>query len=178
MLLENKSVGALRHFAQKLHERIALVVRRIVVAYEMDDHQAVFDLHALHTQPHGLPPQADHIEQLGSGPGQRTEAVDQLVGQHHAIHPPERVVRGEEVTAFGIEFFEPFDRIGHLPFAETGADELLRRQVPVMLEDVIDFRLMDRTAEPAEDEPGKRNAVYAPCQPASPVTEANAFVAS
>ena len=44
----------------------------------MDDHQAVFDLHALHTQPHGLPPQADHIEQLGSGPGQRTEAVDHL----------------------------------------------------------------------------------------------------
>ena len=82
------------------------------------------------------------------------EAVDQLVGQHHAVHPPERVVRCEKITAFGIEFFEPFDRIGHLPFAETGADELLRRQVPVMLEDVIDFRLMDRTAEPAEDEPG------------------------
>ena len=82
------------------------------------------------------------------------ETVDQLVGEHHADHAPERMVRGEEVTASGGELVESFDRIGDLPFAETGADELLRRQRPVVFEDMVDFRLVDRAAQPVHDRTG------------------------
>ena len=80
------------------------------------------------------------------------EAVDQLVGKHHAVHPPERVVRCEKITAFGIEFFEPFDRIGHSPELKTSLDKLLRRKRGILIQNIVDFVLMDRALEPADNE--------------------------
>ena len=99
------------------------------------------------------------------------ETVDQFVGEHHAVHTPERVVRGEKIASLGVESFEPFDRIGDLPFAETGADELLRRQRPVVFEDIVDFRLVDRAAKPVHD-----RTRYPACQPRSFLLEYGADV--
>ena len=82
------------------------------------------------------------------------EAVDQLVGEHHAVHPPEGMVRDEKVAAPGVEAFEPFGGVGDPPFAEGRTDELLGRQRPVAFEDVVDLPFVDRAAEPRDDRSG------------------------
>ena len=86
------------------------------------------------------------------------EAVDELVGQHHAVHAAERMVRDEQVAPRGVDAFEPLDRIGDLPLAEAGADELLRRQRPVVFEDVVDLPLVDRAAQPVTAKRGIQRA--------------------
>ena len=80
------------------------------------------------------------------------EISDQLVGQHHTIHSPERMVRGKEIPSLRVELFEPFDRIGHSPELKTSLDKLLRRKRGILIQNIVDFVLMDRALEPADNE--------------------------
>lgn len=80
------------------------------------------------------------------------EISDQLVGQHHTVHSPERMVRRKEIPSLRIEIFEPFDRIGHSPELKTSLDKLLRRKRGILIQNIVDFVLMDRALEPADNE--------------------------
>ena len=62
------------------------------------------------------------------------------------------MVRRKEIPSLRIEIFEPFDRIGHSPELKTSLDKLLRRKRGILIQNIVDFVLMDRALEPADNE--------------------------
>ena len=70
------------------------------------------------------------------------------LGQHHSVHAPEWVVRGEEVAAGGIQTVQIVSRVAYSHVSEAGANEFHWRLVAELRDDVVHLLFVDQFPQP------------------------------